>query len=88
MSFESFIKERKRKFYFLMWDFTIIFFHFLKPVHVLNTIENIILTNNLVGIDGLANRVLNTEPLEMASPILVIRGVAHSSYLSQFVSTH
>ena len=41
-----------------MWDFTIIFSHLLKPVHVLNTIENMILTNNWVGIDGLVNFLL------------------------------
>ena len=54
-----FIKERKRKLYFLNnVGLIIIFFHFLKLVHVLNATENIIITNKLVRLDGLTNIVL------------------------------
>ena len=54
-----FIKERKRKFYFLNnVGLMIIPFHFLKLVHVLNATENIIITNKLVRLDGLTNIVL------------------------------
>ena len=54
-----FIKERKRKFYFLNnVGLMIIPFHFLKLVHVLNITKNIIITNKLVRLDGLRNIVL------------------------------
>lgn len=56
--FNYFIRERKRKFYFLNnvgLDNHFFFFHFSKLVHVLNNTENIILTNKLVRMDCLTN---------------------------------
>ena len=56
MNFESFYKGEKEKIYFLKnVGLMIIFFHFLKHVHVLNTTKNIVVTNKLIRINGLTN---------------------------------